>query len=531
MIKQKIAPLYFQHDIVNSEMPSVFLDETAKIKIYLYETNQEFDQIFLDENDQSVRLVECKLHKELDCWLAQNFTKQINPFQNASAAKTIAMQTELEMYILENLQNLITKKFYFFTFAKITADNIIEVDKYLIKENIDNVDRLSFRFAKIKAWLLSSVLIKNFQYWKFIYSVAELGRKKIRQVRVKLPSTAGFGEIKINGNNILGQAPQDVDYTLANVVHPFEKLEPVAVNFNYKNGQLYQQLLHWDYFGESIITIRNNTPSIGALNQWGTLDFSRYSYGIVSYMPGAIFGPAPTGEQYGLAQAYCEGLKDKSNDLKQYMWSKEYYFNRNQREYWNLKKTNSTSSVEFIQEFIKNSSVTWNFSPWWNPEWDTPTLGSLFYSFTMQVFNSDNFQTNSELLKVTEINSSQYCWIMMGQINFYDIGIFSKKTNNQNSFTNSSYYNFGTWPQGFLSPNKLKQMMNTIRKDKSKNEIILNLNLVEDTYLNSISINVVNADALILELVDDNNQVYNYETNTSFYLIGQDQITTKINFF
>lgn len=531
MLKQKIAPVFFQHDIINSEMPAVFLDPTSKIKIYLYETNQIFDQIFLDETDPSIRLIEYKLHSELDCWLAQNFTKQINPFQNSSAAKTIAMQTELELYIVNQIDNLIQKKFYFFTFQKIDDNNINEVNKYLIKETVINFDKKQFRFSKIKAWLLSSVLIKNYQYWIFLQNAGDLGRKKIKQLKIKIPSYAGIGNVRIEGNNELGQPPQEVDYHLYNVSHPFSRLEPLAINFSYRNQNLYSQLIHWDWFGKSQQKIRNKVYSVGSLNKWGTVDFSNSSYGSVAYQAGAIIGtPAPTGNQTGLAELFCYELKDKSNDLKQYMWAKESYWNRNQREYWNLKKTRSTSNIQFLEEFLKSSNVVQNFSPWWNPDYDVEYLGNLFYTFTMSVMNNDNFNPSNELIDLPEANNN-YCWVLCGEINFYDTGIFKKKTNNENSLLNPDYYNFGVFPLGFISPLKMQNIFNEIRFNKNLNEIIFVLNLEQPTFLNNLKIDIIWANNIKIELVDVNNKVSFYETKTNYYLVGQDQISTKINFF
>ena len=530
MIKQKISPLYFQYDIINSEMPAVFLDPTCKIKIYLYETNQVFDEIFLDETDPSIRLVEYKLHSTLDAWVAQNFTKQINPFQNSSAAKTIAMQTEIELYILKKINSLIEKKFYFFTFEPVNDNNIHSVNKYLIKENIDNLDKNTFRFSKIKAWLLSSVLIKNFQYWKFLKSAGDLGRKKIKRIKITVPSYAGIGNIRIEGNNRIGETPQEVDYRVYNISHPFRALEPIAINFAYRNQNLYSQLIHWDWFGKAQQHIRNKVYSIGDLNKWGTMDFSVYSYGSVAYQAGAVMNSAPTGNQTGLAELYCWDMKDKKNDLKQYMWAKESYWNRNQREYWNLKKTRSTSNIQFLEEFLKSSNVTQNFQPWWNPDYDVESLGPLFYTFTMAVMNNDNFNPGNETIDLPDANGN-YCWVLCGEINFYDTGIFKKRTSNENTLLNPEYYNFGVFPLGFISPLKMRSILDACRYNKSLNEITITLNLNQPTYLNNVKIDIIYVNDIKIELVDEANRMSSYETKTNFYLVGQDKISTKINFY
>lgn len=532
MLKQKIAPNYFKYDLINSEMPLVFLDPTAKVQIYLYETNQLFDEIFLDESDPSVRLVEFKLHSILDAWQAQNFTKQINPFQNASAAKTIAMQTEIEMYLTKEINSLIEKKFYFFTFEQLNSENINLVNKFLIKESVDNLDRKKFRFTKIKAWILSSVLIKNFQYWKFMFSNSDLSRKKISKIKVKIPADSGHGNIRIEGNNILGQAPQEISYRTESISHPFRNLEPVAIHFAYKNGVLSCQFIHWDHFGKSQQKIRNKTFSIGALNKWGTMDFSIYSYGSVAYQAGAIMNPgAPTGNQLGLAEVYMEELKDKSNDLKQYIWGKDTYWNYNPRQYWNLKKTQSTSSLEFIDAFLKNSVANGSFQPYWNPERDNPFYGDLFYTFSMAVLNEDNFNTSNDLIDVSEASEGSYCWVMMGEIDFYNIGIFKKKTGNETTLLNPDYYNYGVLPWGFKNSNSTKQMLKESRTNKNMNEIIYTLSLDEPTYINNLSLNIILADELELELIDEQGISISYSTKTNYYLVSQDQIKTKINFF
>lgn len=532
MIKQKILPLYSKYDIVNSEMPEVFLDPTAKIEIYLYETNQEFNQIFLDENDSNVRIVEFKLHTKMDAWLGQNFTKQINPFQNQSASKTIAFQTEIELYVLKNVRNLIEKKFCFFTFQELTNDNIDEVNRYLIKENVDNFDKLKFRFSKLKAWLLSSTLIKNYQFWIFKKVSEDLGRRKIKQIQITLPPTAGIGNIRIEGNNQLGLNPQEVNYSLQDISHPFLSLEPLAINFKYNNGVLNSQLINWDCFGQSLIEMLNTYWSIGALNNWGTVDFGRYIYGAVAYQAGAIIGPAPTGSQKGLAHFYVDKLRDKPNDLKQYMWGADVHPNLNIKHYYNLKKSQSTSSISFLETFFKQSVATGSFTPWWATE-DTggSDLGPFFYNFSMNVLNGENFSTSNDLLQIEDVAPGNYTWVLAPEINFYDIGIFSKKTGHKPTFTDTEYYNFGTLPWNFLSTNQIQTIFTKLKiSDKIQNTKIV-INLEQPTFINNISINVIWADDVSLDLLDENGNWLYYSTNTNFYLVGQDQITTKINFF
>ncbi len=165
MLKQKIYPTFAQFDIINSEMPDVFLDPTASQTIYLYKTDQEFETLFLDEDAKEQRIINFTLDQTIEVWMGQNLTKQINPYQGASAAKTMAMASEIELYMMLNLKGKIDKFLYFFTFNPITdKDSIKNEPKFLIKETIANVDKTKFRFSKVKAWQLSSTLIKNFQF-------------------------------------------------------------------------------------------------------------------------------------------------------------------------------------------------------------------------------------------------------------------------------------------------------------------------------------------------------------------------------
>ncbi len=66
MLKQKIAPIISKYDIINSEMPEVFLDPSATTKIYLYRTDQEFESMFIDEDSKEQRIINFTLDQELN---------------------------------------------------------------------------------------------------------------------------------------------------------------------------------------------------------------------------------------------------------------------------------------------------------------------------------------------------------------------------------------------------------------------------------------------------------------------------------
>lgn len=531
MLKQKITPSFAKYDIVNSEMPMVFLDPTAKTKIYLYKTNQEFEQIFLDENDSSQRIVNFQLEREMEIWLAQNFTKQINPFQNASASKTIAMQTEIEFYSFENLEERIQETFYFFTFQPISQDRNDKTPKFLIKESIANIDKTKFRFAKLKAWQLSSTLIKNYQYWTFQRS-ADLRRKKIKSVKIRAPYYSFLGNIRLNGNTILNDPPQESAYSLNSVIHPFKSLEPIACNFSFKNGNLYTQFINWDCLGRAIAGLKNYYFVMeGGTNRYWTMDFSSDSFGLCVALQGAITGTgtgAPSGALYGLMEYYANHNKDATDDLKAYFWAKESWNGKVQREYYNIFKYKEATSQQANEQFFKESTPTFQFNPRWSGE-DAEFVEEPFYSFSCNVMNPENFEISDII--VEELGQAKnYCWCLAGEIPFTNIGMFSKKFNGRSTWTNPDYYNWGVLPLNFMGIDKIRRIMSQVREDKDLDYIEINLDLNEPTYLNSLEMDILFADSFDVIISDENDFITNYNSPTSFYLLGQDNVRTKINF-
>ncbi len=532
MLKQKIYPTLTKFDIINSEMPEVFLDPTASVKIYLYRTDQEFESMFMDEESKEQRIVNFSLDRTIDVWLGQNLTKQINPYQGASAAKTIAMAAELELYTLLDLQDKIDKSLYFFTFKPVVSKEDIKSEpKYLIKESVANYDKTKFRFAKVKAWRLSSTLIKNFQYWYFNKS-AGISRTKIQKLTIEVDSSCALGGVRINGSNVLGANPQQIDYKVTNIIHPFEALEPIAVNFSYQNGTLYTQFIHWDCLGEAIIKLRNHYYVVdGGTNEYNVYDWSKYSFGLWNELAGAIQNPdAPTGSQIGLADMYCYEMKqnEASADLKAYFWGKETYGWGPQREYWNLKKCSPVNNTEKIGQFIKQSNPIFNFDCWWSG-YDDTTLGPQFFSATYRTLTQESFEISDKLVKNLK-DAQQYCWVLMGRMDFMDPGPLSRRFNGRNSWTNNAYYTWGVLPWGFNKVDRIQQIWNNIRNDKGLNKIKLFIEFDNPIYLNSIEVDSLFTDSITTTVTDVNNISTSYDNYSSFYLIGQDSVHTKLSF-
>ncbi len=72
---------------------------------------------------------------------------------------------------------------------------------------------------------------------------------------------------------MLGVAPQEVDYKITNIIHPYEALEPMAVNFSFQNGSLYTQFINWDCLGEAIIKLKNHYYVVdGGTNEYNVYD-------------------------------------------------------------------------------------------------------------------------------------------------------------------------------------------------------------------------------------------------------------------
>ena len=133
MIKNKISPIYFQHDLLNTEMPAAFFDPTAKTPMYFYHLNNESeidaDNLFIDEDNNVQHTFEMTFYGTVDCWFATNISKFVQPFHSDSLAKTMAYQTELKCYI-DDIK----------IFDKINLDNneLYESFKCSDSENIDD---------------------------------------------------------------------------------------------------------------------------------------------------------------------------------------------------------------------------------------------------------------------------------------------------------------------------------------------------------------------------------------------------------
>lgn len=536
MIKQLVPPNTFKQDLINSKLPAVFLDPTAKVKIYLYKTNQNFNEIFFHENEEGVRYIDYFFIKSMWIWHAQNFAKQINPYQSSSAAKTIAFQQEIEFYTTENLKNDLTEAFYFFTFNPINSTNVKTEPKFMVKEIVDNFDRRNFRFSQIKAWQLSSLLFKNYQFWKFESAPntpTTPTRKKTRSIEIKVPYYAMLGNIIINGNNTIGDVPQNVDYDVRSIEHPFRKLEPLCVTFNYSSNKLSAQLLHWDFFGRMQKKVQNTSWSIGDLNQWWTMEQNLDTYGSVAYQTGAVLKPGgwgTTGTQKGLAQFY-DVLKEKSNDIKQYIWPSDYHIGADDAvvlHWYNVSKNQDTGSLRDWNVCLKNSTATLPYRPLWYYKRDPEVMGELFYTYSLTMLNEDNFNTQSQPVDLEEANN-KYVWVLAGSVHFRP-GVLKDGTNGGQSLTNPDHYTFGIPPWNFQNEDWLRTFFRHF-KTANYQYITITLDLKQPTYLNNIAINVVYSEKINLKLTYADGTSRTMETETAFYSIAQNKPTTRITFY
>lgn len=535
MIKQLVPPNFVKQDLINSKLPAVFLDPTAKVKIYLYKTNQNFNEIFFNENEEGIRYIDYFFIKEINIWHAQNFAKQINPYQSASAAKTIAFQQELEFYTTDNLKPQLTESFYFFTFNPVNASNVKKEPKFMVKEIVDNFDRLNFRFSQIKAWQLSSLLFKNYQFWKFekAPNPPEQKRKKTKSIEIKIPYYSMLGNIKLNGNNTIGDIPQNIDYDVVSIEHPFRKFEPLCVSLNYSGNKLSAQLLHWDFWGSAQKKVQNTTWFLGSTNQWATMVQDLDNYGSVAFQSGAILTPNgwnSSGKQKGLAQFY-DVLKDKANDLKQYLWPGDYHIGADDvvaLHWYRVTKNPSTGTLQEFNTCLKNSTATLPYKPLWGPRRDSEIMGELFYSYSLTMLNEDNFNTQTQPVDLVEANN-KYVWVLAGSIHFLP-GVLKDGTNRGQSLTNPEHYTFGIPPWNYQNEEWLKTFFTHFRTANYQ-YINIKINLKESTYLNNLAINILFSEKINLKLIYEDGTFRTMDVETAFYSIAQNKPTTRINFY
>lgn len=528
MLKQIISPQYFSKDIANSRMHACFFDKTAKRKIYIYKTNQVFEEMFFDDESSSTqqRIINYAFFKEVNIWVAQDFSKQSTMIQQASLAKTIAYSSEIEFFSKENMQSNFKSTLYFFTFEPINAN--AKVEKFIFKEYTNNLDKENFRFVKVKALQLNSLLIKNYKFWFFQESI-NTNRTKIKSMKIKYPAAVFMGVVNIKGSSNPILVPQEVEWTLKAIVHPFEALEPVCLNFNFANSILGIQLMNFDALGKAIEKVNNiEIGGVGHLTQ-GTCDyFDKSTFGLETYMPGV---PGVRRAE-GLCDHYMVMCKDADASFKQYFWNYQAFDQTlvwSARTYIAVFKRNSVSSIKQIESCLKNSYPNFPYS--WNGSSDD-RVGTPFYSFSLKMLNSENFEISNQLSYNGSGVSS--CFGICGQLNL-GYGIIQRRPPHWshlpgNWMDGTWYLNNETLPWGFSSTSKMRKIINQLRFDKNINYIMVELELDEPKYLNEIEVNSILADELEFELIDINDQKIHYNVYTSFFLIRQDECSTRISF-
>lgn len=532
MLKKIIYPTFFDKDISNIKMALPFFDKNAARKIYIYKTNQDFDQLFYDENNQEIRIINFFFYKEADIYISQNYAAQMQTNQLASVSKTIAYSNEIEFFTKENFKDLVSKTLFFFTFSPIeyiAGDDTSS--KYIFKSFDDNFDKNIFRFSKIKSLKLSSLLVKNFNNWYWQQS-PNLNRTKIKSISLEFPSYVLLGNIKIQGNISPNLVPQNIGYKIQSIDHPFRNLEPVMFNTGFSSGKLNLQLPHFDHLGKCIEKLKSTRLSpINGLNHYVNAEYFLNRFGCECYMPGV----ENLRVSEGLGKLYMQTTNSESSDKKQYLWNGtgfEIFYPESARTYEFIEKIYSVNSITKFEQFFQNQNPNFNYN-WFDLASPDSIIGQPFYTFSLKVLNNENFTISNQLME--NLKGNDYFFALTGEINFAG-KIFTQRFPSKSEF-NADWLNPKLYmlqkilPWGFLGVDDWKNISNYLKNNKQKNNITLSLSLNESQYLNSIEINSLIAENVKIKITDVNDQVTNIWSYLNFYLISQDKCLTKISFY
>ena len=544
-LKNQIVPMYFQYDILDTEMPAAFFDHTAKTNMYFYELNQgiskiDIDTLFVEEDNLVQQNFEMNFYGNVDCWLGTNYSKFTTPFHSDNLAKTIAYQTEIRMFIIDKkIFEKIKNNFCIFTFEPLSRDpgQNKKIQKYIIKEINEFKDRIKVRYAEVKLLQLNSNLIKSSQNWTFITSVDF--KRKVKQIKITLPFESAIGEIKIKGfykneNNPMGginAVERNLDYNIVRVTHPFEKLEPICFNFVKNDDKLLVQAVNWDQLGNAFSWLANKSFGPTNKHKYGPVDENDVegSVGMAGY---SYF----IDECRGIADFYCggESCKNANNvdtSLKAYFWNTT---NINALiKYWHCfyvgKTMPSWISYDKLKRFFTNTDNVYPAN--WKGGYGGHDIGDKFSEFTLITLNQDNFITNDKLLNLDEIKNPT--WLLTGNMELKHI--FNLYTHYDGK---AGYYglfkNDMKLPWGLMNKDQWK---NKIAKCKNSAywddiQIIFELPNVDSggCYLSEISLIILFASTIKITLYDELGLITDYYFDTNFYRANETDILTRIRF-
>ncbi len=542
MIKNKISPIYFQHDLLNTEMPAAFFDPTAKTPMYFYHLNNESeidaDNLFIDEDNNVQHTFEMTFYGTVDCWFATNISKFVQPFHSDSLAKTMAYQTELKCYIDDiKIFDKIKNNFCIFTFEPLDFGGLNSknklIAKYVVKEINEFKDRLKLRYAEVKLLQLNSNLIKSAQRWTFNTSL-NLNKRKIKQIKLTLPFESAIGTLSIIGreinNGMIGKE-DELDWKISRVISPFEKLEPICLNYVKNDDKLLVQAVSWDQLGKAFEWLSN----------WSSGPTMKYHWSWVHEKEVKASGGA-AGYSYfinscvGIADFYCGGdNREKANDvhnsLKAYFWTTT---NINAHiNIWHCfyvgKTMNNFTNYNTLKNLFTNTNNVYQAN--WKGGYGGHDVGDRFSNFSLTTLGPDNFQTSTGLKNLDEIKEPT--WVLAGNIELKQIFNLDQDYDGRQGYL-KLFKPDQKLPWGLLNKDQWKKKIAKSKINNGFDDIQITINLPnyeqDGVYLTKLSLVILFADYINIQLIDELNQRLDYTFDTNFYAIDESEIQTIIRF-
>lgn len=542
-IKNKIAPVYFQYDIQDTEMPECFFDKSAMTHMFFYELMDQdengikLDTLMIDENAKENLQFDMNFYGKVECWMSNNYSKQVQPFHSDNLAKTIAFQTEIRAFITEKkIFEKIKSNFCIFTFEAMGGgnDDNKNIAKYIVKEINEFKDRQAIRYAEIKLLQLNSNLIKSSQYWHFRYTEI-LGKRKIKQVRICVPFETALGEIKISGKTQQIGKEDELDYKIARIVHPFKKLEPLLLNFVQNDGRLLAFTPIWDRLGKSFEWLSSKYYALTSQYRYGQVYDNNTLYGSA----GAAGYTPTTGARDGIGDMFCSG-KDYSSDFdkmdnseKAYIWSVTNMHTPADWRNFDIGKTfPSFESYDKIERLFKNINNTYEYT--WKCGEYSKNVGPKFHSFEIVTLNETNFQSAcKEKNSLSGEGSITPLWVIAGAIEFKHIFHLWKRVTDRHGYK-QLYKNNMVLPWGLMGQDQWKRKIAACKENKAFEDIQITFDLPNQDkggcYLTEISVTMLYGETLRITLYDELGLISDYNYYSNFYQISEDEIATKVRF-
>lgn len=542
-IKNKIVPTYFQYDILDTEMPECFFDKTAMTHMFFYELMDQdengikLDTLLIDENSKQIYQFDMNFYGKVECWMSNNYSKQIQPFHSDNLAKTIAFQTEVRAFITDKkIFEKIKNNFCIFTFEALPSGNTDAkpVAKYIVKEINEFKDRQAIRYAEIKLLQLNSNLIKSSQYWEF-RTTEILGKRKIKQVRICVPFETVLGEITIKGKKNPKGKEEALDYKINRVVHPFKKLEPLLLNFVQNDDKLLSFAPIWDRLGKSFEWLSNKYYLLTSEYRYGQVYDNNTLYGSA----GAAGYTPTTGARDGIGDMFCCG-KDYSSDfnnmdnsIKAYIWSITNMHTPADWRNFDIGKTfPSFESYEKIERLFKNVNNTYDYV--WKCGEYAKNVGPKFNSFEITTLNETNFtRTCKDKNDISGSDQVEPIWVIAGAIEFKHIFHLWKQIRDRYGYK-QLYKNNMVLPWGLMNKDQWKQKIAACKENKAWEDIQITFDLPNQEnggcYLTEISVTMLYGETLRITLYDELGLISDYNYYSNFYQISEDEVVTKVRF-